>query len=424
MDPSRRLGFAAAIFISLIKGCANIECQQFPENEVVCIAGNEDFIIRKGSFAGATQATKITLRNCRIYDLEAAVFEDIFYLQYIDLSENILRSLQPGVFDGNIHVTHLNLSHNLITTLPTGLFNQKPNLKVLDLSGNKINSLPSDVFVALRKLDHLDLSNNDFVGKDLSPYLYSKTRKISMLDFSRNDMSDSPENLLNALQEFKYLNMDRCSLKDVPQFATRANLRSMTHLILSTNQITKIDQPRTFMDLVNLEVLNLAENLIENVAANVFIYLKNVKVIILRGNQLKILPDGFFRNLAKLGIVDLSHNMLEFVPLNAFRGTAIQDLNLSQNRFSFLDVYFCSQLRNAGIRISKLHIDDNPWQCACLNDVLKEMKSFGIEYNGDKYDGQHAVCVTTKVFSCNRELVDNNLFVDMYDSEVRGISKS
>lgn len=420
MEPTRRICTAVAIFALLLKVCADPECQKFPENEVVCTAGQDDHILRKGLVSDFADATKIILKNCRITDLEGNAFENVFYLQYIDLSENKINTLQAGVLDGNIHVTYLNLSNNVLTTLPTGLFNQKPNIEILDLKGNRLNSLPADVFVALRKLSHLDLSYNDFVGKDVSPYIFSKPRKIKFLDFSRNDMSASPENLLNALQELDVLNLDRCSLKDVPQFATKANLRTMRHLTLSANLITKIDQPRTFMALENLETLNLAGNLIDNVAANAFIYLKNIKVINLKENKLKILPDGFFRNLGKLASVDLSRNKLEIIPLNAFRGTVIQELDLSENRFTYLDVYFCSQLRNAGIRISKFYFNDNPWQCACLNDIIKEMKSFGIEYNGKKYDGRHPVCVTTKKFSCKRELVDNNLFLEMYDQAMKG----
>ncbi|KOB78249.1 Toll-like receptor [Operophtera brumata] len=367
---------------------ANLKCQTFNEKDVVCKPGTSDFILRRGLVSDNNKTTGITLRGCRITELDFEAFENDFFLQYLDLSENKISQLKLGVLDGNIQVTYLNLSHNMLTSFPLGIFDEKTNIEVLDLKGNKLNFLELGVFDPLRKLVHLDLSSNELVGKNLDPYIFDQSRKIKFMDFSRNDMSVSPELLLQAFQELDFLNLDKCSLTEVPAFATRSNLKTMKHLMLSTNQIRRLNNPRIFLNLDDLEILNLAENVIEEIDSNVFTCcVKKIKMIVLRNNRIKTLPDGLFRNLNRLGNLDLSYNLIKYVPINTIQGTALKNINLSYNKFTYLEANFCLELRNGGVTLNKFFLNDNPWQCACLNDILKEMKKYNVRYNSYKLNG-------------------------------------
>lgn len=398
---------------------ASLKCQTFNEKDVVCKPGTNDIILRRGLVSDNNKTTGITLKRCRITELDFEAFENDFFLQYIDLSENKISQLKLGVLDGNRQVTYLNLSYNMLSSFPLGIFDQKTNIQVLDLKGNKLKSLELGVFDPLTKLAHLDLSSNEFVGKNIDPYIFDHNRRIKFMDFSRNDMSESPELLLHAFQELDFLNLDRSSLTEVPAFATRPNLSTMKHLMLSTNQIRRLDNTRIFLNLDNLEILNLAENVIEEIAANVFTCcIKKLKMIVLRNNRIKTLPDGIFRNLNRLGNLDLSYNLIKYVPLNAIQGTALKNINLSYNKFTYLEANFCLELKNVGVTLSKFYVNDNPWQCACLNEILKEMKKYNVRYNSNKLNGVQPVCVTTKDFNCKRQSADNDFYANMYANEI------
>lgn len=400
---------------------STLRCQTYNEENVVCEPeGTNDVVLTRGLVSDNNKTTKIILKGCHIKDLEYEVFENDFYLQYIDLSENKIKTLKLGVLDDNRLVTHLNLSHNMLTSFPLGLFDQKTNLEVLDLKANRLNTLELGIFDTLEKLVNLDLSNNALVGKNMDPYIFDHSRRIKYMDFSRNNMSESPELLLHAFQELMFLNLDRCSLNEVPTFATRPNLRSLGNLILSNNHIRKLDNARVFMNLDNLEILNLAENVIEEIAADVFTCcIKKLRTLVLRNNRIKTLPSGLFSDLKKLGNLDLSHNLIKYVPLNTMHGTGLNNLNLSYNKLTYLEANFWLELKNSGTTLYKFYFNDNPWQCACLNDVLKEMKKYNVKYNSNKLNGLNPVCVTTSEFTCKRQLNDNDFYIQLFDREIK-----
>ncbi|XP_013165274.1 PREDICTED: toll-like receptor 3 [Papilio xuthus] len=306
---------------------------------------------------------------------------------------------------------HLNLSFNMLSQFPLGLFDQKTKLTTLDLTGNKIVSFELGIFDPLRRLKSLYLSSNSFVGKDLNPYLFDQNPNLSILDFSRNDMSQSPDNLLHALYNLETLNLDRTLLNVVPKFATSSNLKSLKHLILSTNQIKRIDDPTVFINLDSLKVLDLSKNNLDFIHENTFKTLRNLVGIILRSNQITTLPETLFQNVPKLINIELSDNQLETITVDSFKGTSLKNLNLSDNKIKFLPKNFCLELQNIDVTLAKLYFLPNPWECACMNELVNEIKNMNILYDGDDFDGEHQVCVVRDKFICDRTLKMLNIFL-------------
>ncbi|XP_048001761.1 leucine-rich repeat-containing protein 70-like [Leguminivora glycinivorella] len=385
--------------------------------DIVCTNEISDYILKRGLVSEHSSITGITLRNCRITHIELESFHKLPALEYLDLSVNKISRLELGVLDGFKKTIVLNISHNRLTEFPLGVFDQKPNLEILDLKGNRLENLELGVFDPLHKLRHLDLSSNKIKGRSQNPYIFDQSTQIKFMDFSRNDMSGTPENMLAAFEVIDFLNLDRCSLSEVPKFATRSNLRTMKHLLLSTNEITKLDNPAVFSYLENLEKLNLVANYITEVHQDVFKPLKKAQEILLSHNKMVNIPETLFQNMRYLTNIDLSNNFLENVPVNAFRGTKLKVLNLSNNRFTYLQDNFNLELRNSGVKLSHLFFQNNPWQCACLNDILVEIKKYEIHYNGDKYDGRRPVCVTNE-FACKRQPSFNEFYSDLYDNVI------
>ncbi|KAF9407044.1 hypothetical protein HW555_012801 [Spodoptera exigua] len=411
-----------AVLVAVLSTIAIVEakpkCKTFADN-VVCTAGTSDYELVRGLVSDNNKTTGITLRDCRITSVEYESFNDLNSLTYLDLSMNKIQRLKLGVLDEPKKLTYLNLSYNQITEFPLGLFDQITNLDLIDLKGNKINKLELGIFDPLPKLKFVDLSSNAFAGKDLNPYIFDQSPHITFIDFSRNNMEDAPDNLLNAFQSLEILNLDRCFLSNVPSFATKTNLRTMKHLILSTNQIARLDNANTFVNLENLQLLDLTANMIETINPNILAPLRHLQKVDLKNNKIAVIPDNLFKNLPKLITIDLYGNQLQNVPVNAFREIPLKNLNIANNKVTYLQDNFCLELRNSGGKIKKLLFDPNPWQCACLNDLLKEVKRLGIEYKSGKYDGKRPVCVSTSEFTCKRQDSVNSLYNDMFNEAKR-----
>lgn len=367
---------------------------------VICKPGESDYTLERGLVSDRNVTTKIVLRDCRISYIGSTSFVNLPLLRHLDLSRNKIQSLPPNVFNGITKMNHLNLSFNSMTQLPLGLFEPITNMLNLDLSGNRFSSLESEILDPLTKLKVFNLSSNSLIGKEINPHLFGP--HITHLDLSRNDMSDAPDNLLHLLQSLEYLNLERTFLTVVPKFATAPNLRTVKYLVLSTNQIQKIDDKTIFVNLDNLETLDLQKNNLEFINEHVFKPLRKLKGIVLRSNKLSEISINLFQNLPKLVNLDLLHNYLESFNVDALKGTSLRNLNLSDNRLTFMPENFCSQLRDIGVVLSKFFFNPNPWQCACLNELLQEVKSLNIEYNSRYFDGAHSVCAFSGKFLCDR----------------------
>jgi Leucine-rich repeat (LRR) protein len=377
---------------------ATPDCQ-FVNNQrdITCTPGDTDFVIRRGLVSEHDKVTGISLRGCRITEIDYEAFHLLPSLEYLDLSHNKIQTFKLGVLDGFNELKFFNLSYNQITGFPMGLFDSKYNLEILDLKGNRLTNILVGTLYPFKKLRHLDISSNDYRGRQLNSDTFNYSRSIAFMDFSRNDMSNTKENLLAAFTAIDFLNLDRCSLLEVPAFATKPNLGTMKHLLLSTNKIRALGDPE------NLEILNLEANFIDYITPNVLAPLKKLKRAVFSNNRLKQIPDTLFKNMLMLNEVDMSQNALETLSLNALRGSPINSLIISDNRLSYLPDNFSLELSFSGGRLIKFYFSDNPWQCACLRDILNEMKRFKIVYDNDKYNGRTPVCVSSNDFICKRQ---------------------
>lgn len=403
---------------NLITTTGLLQCETNKEKEVICINYNNSENILRKSFIPDRETKGITLRNCNINNVENDAFKNNFDLQYIDLSINKITELKFSVLEDNTHVKYLNLSHNKLTTLEHGVFQSNDNLEVLDLKDNKLDSLPVGIFDFLYNLTYLDLSRNLLVGEVMNSEIFNDLTKTKFLDLSRNDLSGTPETIFSSFSVLDTLYLHKCLLDEVPNFVTRSNLKTITNLDLSTNHIAKLVHKGIFENLYNLEILNLGANVIDEIDEIVFLPLRNLKTLILRKNRLEILANNLFQSLKSLAFLDLSYNDIEFIPVDAFQGTSLKNLNLEYNRFTFLESSFSSKLRHFGVILDVFYFNDNPWQCACLNEIILEAKQYNIRYKSVKYNGFHPVCVTTREFVCKREENDNSYFINKYQNDI------
>ncbi|KAG6449047.1 phospholipase A2 inhibitor [Manduca sexta] len=391
----------STVFILTISVWGSPKCRTRFNAEVVCVAGSDDYILQRGLVSDNNDTVAITLKDCRITDVDIEAFKNVYNLKEIDLSRNKISFLKVGVFDGIPKLSSLRLSKNLLSTLPLGLFDNLPTLQRLDVSDNKINFLKLGIFNNLPQLVRLELANNEFLGNELDPCLFDKNPMIKYLHFSGNNMSEAPDQLLNGIQELSILGLSNCYLTEIPKFATRSNLNTLKKILLQRNQIRRLDDPTTFINMGNLAMLDLFNNTIENLNETVFKPLTKIEVIDLSLNKIEQIPKNMFQNMLSVKSIDLSNNLIKIIPTNAFKSSCLQTLDLSSNRISYLERNFFSTLCCFNKTLSTFYFKNNPFQCACLVEILKDMKKFGIKHDIDE-NKEHTKCSMTNEVTCMR----------------------
>ncbi|XP_013133559.1 PREDICTED: leucine-rich repeat-containing protein 15-like [Papilio polytes] len=399
---------------------AEIKCEFEPDGQMfhMCNATDDsDNILQRGLVSDKRKTFHIILNQCNIVSIELEAFYRLPALAILDLAENKIESLPLGVFDRLPSLSRLNLSYNLLTELPLGIFNHNRDLSVLDLEGNSLHNLKPGLIDPLWRLYQLDLSHNFFKGNEIVPALFDKKRDISILTLSGNDMTEA--NFLSIMNNLNYLYMDGCKLKVVPKLATDLNMKNLRHLSLASNEITSVDDAKTFSKLKDVMKLNLSRNQIVFIHKDVFKNLRYLEEIDLRYNKLTTLPIDMFQNIPKLYELRLSYNLLTDIPLNAFAGTELKRLSFDNNNITHLHKNFLLKIEDAGLMLRIMHFGNNPWQCACLRELLREAKEMEVLYDTDKYDGGHPVCVSGKDFYCRRDEAAHDEFIRMYNENIR-----
>lgn len=80
------------------------------------------------------------------------------HLQWLDLSHNLIESVETKTFQGLTELTHLNLDNNLIRKLAPNCFDGLSNLQFLNFSSNKLNEFLAEF--SGTNLQDLDISAN------------------------------------------------------------------------------------------------------------------------------------------------------------------------------------------------------------------------------------------------------------------------
>lgn len=125
---------------------------------------NNDFkVIPSGSLNGPESLKILSIRSNHIG-------KQLFYATYVLLIKisnkkyAIADSIKLDSFSVQLNLESIDLTDNLLATIESGAFAKRENLKTLKLAHNRLTKFNSDVFTGAEKLASLDLSNN-FIGE-------------------------------------------------------------------------------------------------------------------------------------------------------------------------------------------------------------------------------------------------------------------
>lgn len=279
----------------------------------------------------------IDFRHNKINKLIAKVFNNLTYLEEVDLSFNDLTTekFKPEIFDGKYAPTE---------------FEPLKSLKRLRLSYNLLHNLDLEIFEHTHHLQELYLDNNPF--QILHPNVlsaFSDIPQLQKLDMSRMELSSLPEGTFHPLRALKVLKLDGNLFKTIPQALKFAV--NVKELSLNENPIGDLSENENFMPpMAKLEKLNMT-------------YMGSMHVI----------GKASMSGLEGLTELRLSNNHhLSYIHPSAFtfpekdnpeRGQwpLVKKLFLNNNNLTTIDNLLLIRWED----MEEVHIHDNPWLCDC-----------------------------------------------------------
>ncbi|XP_077292500.1 uncharacterized protein LOC143915656 [Arctopsyche grandis] len=366
----------------------NCELKCGRDGEFISCSSNSDYnAFQYGITPNGPIVKRINLSNCNLASISMGSFGNLPNLEVLDISLNSVDTLNLGVLDGLHAVLLLNASYNNIDDIALGLFDQMPRLRDLDLSHNKLTHIRLGALDPLANLTSLHLQHNNIVGLPLG--LFDKPNLITYLDLSYNVMETLSLGIFDALKQVTTINLEYSKFNNIPQGIFDKSIM-LQKLYLAGNGISEIKN-FLFKNLENLIFLDLSNNALIHLEENVFLSLKVLKMMNLSTNQLKDVTAA--THLPQINTMDVSNNKLQSLPV--FTTTTLRTLNISANRFTFLAPAWIPK------KINELYLHKNPWQCACLDQLLTAFQKLGITYDVSLYiDGSQPECVISDTGRC------------------------
>ena len=114
--------------------------------ETLNLSGNLIKSVDDGDFANLPKLRKINLSRNEVTQVSENGFQNSSQLQEVDLSHNSITELKSDTFSGLVRLL-LDLSHNNLTQMPKSIFERRKvaRLQSLNLAHNRFESVPVDV---------------------------------------------------------------------------------------------------------------------------------------------------------------------------------------------------------------------------------------------------------------------------------------
>ncbi|KAF1759798.1 hypothetical protein GCK72_016265 [Caenorhabditis remanei] len=250
------------------------------------------------------------------------------HLEKLDLRSNLISQISSEELSHLAAIRSVDLSRNLISYLPKPVTSNKVNIEKLDLASNSITDIGSESFSIFSSLISLKLARNHITS--LRQFSFSRLRKLESIDLTRNMIREVRFLAFNQLPSLKNVSLaknDVYRLDDGMFYACEG----LSRLNLSTNRVQSVTEGWMF-GLTSLEVLDLSYNQIQSFHTSSWSHTPKLKWLSLHSNRIQSLPSGSFRALRQLEELILSANSIDSLHKFALIGMDnLHKLDLSSN---------------------------------------------------------------------------------------------
>ncbi|EDW16908.2 protein artichoke [Drosophila mojavensis] len=278
--------------------------------EELDISHNQLSYLFPSSFRIHPRLREIKAAHNKFSFFPAELIGSLQYLEYIDLSHNQLKTVEELDFARLPRLRVLLLAHNQLDMVSEMAFHNSTQLQILDLSHNSLDRIGERTFEGLVRLEQLNLEQNLLAELSDNVFEHTKLHMLENINLARNRFEYAP---LKALQLRHFF---------------------VSSVDLSHNRIREL--PRDDSIMVNIKRIDLSYNpLTMQAVHNVLHEPKTVRELNLAGTgieELQLLETPFLQYL------NLSNNKLRNIKAEVFqRVTLLETLDLSSNRLESLN---------------------------------------------------------------------------------------
>ncbi|XP_034860100.1 toll-like receptor 3 isoform X4 [Mirounga angustirostris] len=301
-------------------------------------------------------------------------FQWLKCLEYLNMEDNNFPGIKSNMFMGLIKLKHLSLSNSFASlrtlTNETFLSLAQSPLVTLNLTKNKISKIESGAFSWLGHLQVLDLGLNE-IGQELTGQEWRGLENIFEIYLSYNKYLQLTSSSFVLVPSLRRLMLRRVALRNVDSSPSPFHpLQNLTILDLSNNNIANINA-ELLEGLEKLEILDLQHNNLARLwkhanpggPVHFLKGLSHLHILNLESNGFDEIPAEVFKDLLELKSIDLGLNNLNIFPPSVFDGQAsLKSLNLQKNLITSVEKnVFGPAFRN----LSNLDMSFNPFDCTC-----------------------------------------------------------
>ncbi|XP_071445931.1 toll-like receptor Tollo [Hetaerina americana] len=310
-------------------------------------------------FASSRDLREIHLSNNSVSVLAPGLLAGLERLQLLDLSQNELTSdwVNGATLAGLVRLVVLDISHNRLgPRIDAAVFRDLYSLQILRLSDNVIEALPEAAFSALANLHTLVLSRNRLVAVRPAPAIppvgmatvgttstkpetspFSGLRALSLLALDGNSLMTLEADALSDCAGLQDLHINGNRLRVVPP-GLSTTLPQLRTIDLGENAITAIDNTSFAPNgLPHLYGLRLTDNLMVELKRGALKALPALKILNLSRNRLSYIEPGAFDDNQALQAVRVDGNQLTEITGLFSKLPNLIWLNASDNRLEWFD---------------------------------------------------------------------------------------
>lgn len=199
-----------------------------------------------------------------------------FLEERIDCSNNSMKMLPTGNWK------LVNMSHNAISSIKRGRFSNT-SIEVIDISYNVIESIDRYAFFQNGRVKQINISWNNI--SFIYPETFLFTQKLENLCLSHNKHLALQNSLSFSGNSLKILDISYCNISRIEEGTMKYGVSNLRQLYLQYNVITYISHD-SFKSLINLKILNIAYNKLHSLHMDMFVPLKGLTDLMLQNNPL------------------------------------------------------------------------------------------------------------------------------------------